>query len=160
MYLIVIHLSFLEIAVLFCGAVILGLAIYFFIDSQRSLKEALEETKKKSLARPGSYQKPVPPPPKKEIDVIAEPAPEHRYKRYMQEEVKTVTKSKPATREEVENLKETILQQQKLLNGFLRQVEEIQSEGKEELEMQNKHLEDEIKLLESQLQKRTANWWR
>src|SRR5215217_4018044 len=145
MYLIALHLSILEIAVLLIGAVILGFAIHFFIVSRRSLKQALENTNQRSYARPGSYIKHTAPVLQKTPEVFPQPTKQLKQKSRVDEEpVKTRIKNKPSTKEEsVENLKETILQQQKLLNGLLHQVEE----------MENKHLQNEIKALELQLGK-------
>jgi len=155
MYLIALHLSIVEIAVLLIGAVILGFAIHFFIVSRRSLKQALENTNQRSYARPGSYIKHTAPVLQKTPEVFPQPTKQLKQKSRVDEEpVKTRIKNKPSTKEEsVENLKETILQQQKLLNGLLHQVEEIENDGNEELEMENKHLQNEIKALELQLGK-------
>ena len=44
----------------------------------------------------------------------------------------------------VQELKTTISQQQKLLNSYLRQVEELENEGKEEIRQENNDLQREI----------------
>jgi DNA repair exonuclease SbcCD ATPase subunit len=152
-----INLSLLEIAVLFAGAVILGLAIYFFIDSQRSLKQAILKTNEKITLRPGFYSPPPVPKPQKIVEPVQEPVKEIRRPFPAEPERPVAVKPKPLPKEEsIETLKTTVLQQQKLLNSFLRQVEEIESEGREELEMQNKHLQNEIKTLAMQLEKKDA----
>jgi chromosome segregation ATPase len=155
--LLLINLSLLEIAVLLAGALILGLAIYFFIDSQKSLKQALKKTNEKVTLRPGFYgTSPV-----AKANRVVEPVREgikeakRNYSAEAEKPVSVKTKTLPKE-ESIESLKETVLQQQKLLNSFLRQVEEIENEGREELEMQNKHLQGEIKGLEAQLEKKNA----
>src|SRR5215207_11462968 len=116
MYLIVIHLSIIEIAVLFAGAIVLGLAIHFFIINRRSLQEAIEETKQKTI-RPG-YTPPSTTKPSRQIDApVPAPLKESRRAHVIAEHERVVAiKPKTIAREEsVENLKETVLQQQKLL---------------------------------------------
>jgi DNA repair exonuclease SbcCD ATPase subunit len=156
--LLLINLSFFEIAVLIAGALILGLAIYFFIVSQRSLKQTIEKTNEKITLRPGFYG--APPPvakPHKVVEHVAEEIKEIRKNYPAEPERPLAAKTKTLPKEEsIDSLKETVLQQQKLLNSFLRQVEEIENEGREELEMQNKHLQNEIKGLETQLEKKDA----
>ena len=161
MYLIAIHLSILEIAVLFGGAVILSLAIYFFIVSRRSLKQAIDTTNQKTTLRPGFYKQPTSTSttskPLKSIDVIQEELRGMNKTIAVAEEIaKPIVKKAPPKEETIDSLKETVMQQQKLLNSFLRQVEEIENEGKEELELQNRHLKDEIKSLELVIDKKEA----
>jgi len=152
-----INLSLFEIAVLTAGAVILGLAIYFFIVSQRSLKQTMQKTNEKITLRPGFYSTPPVIKPNRVVEQVKAEATEVKRNYIPEHERPVAVKSKPLPKEEsIESLKETVLQQQKLLNSFLRQVEEIESEGREELEMQNKHLQNEIKGLEVQLEKKDA----
>ncbi len=154
--LLLIHLSLLEFAVLLAGAVILGLAVYFFIITQRSLRQTLEKANSKttlfhkpSTASLFREQKPAP--------SVLETAREPKIKQVLEPEMQPAAKLKLNPKEEsIESLKDTVLQQQKLLNSFLRQVEEIESEGREELEMQNKHLQAEVRSLEMQLDKKDA----
>jgi chromosome segregation ATPase len=160
MYLIAFHLSVLEVAVLLAGAFVLGLAIYFFIDSQQSLKKTLEKTDQAFFSQKTIFLEPAPkhtsaaPPVQKAVKPLKQakkqnPANE-QYER-------TAVRQKAVSKEEsVDSLKETIQQQQRLLSGFLRQVEEIENEGKEELTLENKHLQNEIKSLEAQLDKRST----
>ena len=154
MYFLVIHFSILEAAVLLIGAVILGLTIHFFIASRRSLKETIEQTNRKVTLRPQFYN-PAPPVEKapKPVDPFAEERKE--VKRSMEAELPRPepTRQKALPKEEtIDSLKETVVQQQKLLNSFLRQVEEIENEGREDLEMQNKHLQEEINDLQAKLE--------
>ena len=144
-----ITLSLFEIAVLLGGAIILGCAIYFFIVSQRSLKQTLEKTNQKVTLRPGFYGAAPAVKPERQIETVQEEKKQIKASYIPAEPV--VVKSKAIPKEDsIDSLKETVLQQQKLLSSFLRQVEEIENEGREELQMQNKHLHDEIKTLEVQ----------
>lgn len=157
MYLVAIHLSILEIAVLLAGAFVLALAVYFFIDSQRILKKTLQKTNQAFFSQKTVFVEPAPIKPAEHK--ILKPLKEEKQQRPVVQEYErphlVAAKTKTASKEEsVESLKETILQQQRLLNGFLRQVEEIENEGKEELTLENKHLQNEIKNLEAQLDKK------
>src|SRR6476620_4263332 len=156
-----INLSLLEIGVLLAGAIVLGLAVYFFITSRRSLKETIEKTNQKVTLRPGFYNAPTSVPSSiQEINITKEPqhpkkAPAKIYEEPTPAYVPLKSKQ-PAKEESIDDLKQTIQQQQKLLNSFLKQVEEIENEGREELELQNKHLEKEIENLEARLEKKQA----
>jgi len=154
---IAIQLSVIEIAVLCAGLAILGLAIHFFISSRRSLKQALQRSQAEVYARPGFYGKPV-----VEKDRPEKPARREAQKESAQslpafEELRLASRPKPQKEDSVEHLKETIMQQQRLLNGFLRQVEEIETEGKEEMELENRKLHEEIRDLEARLEKKSAD---
>ncbi|HJW16403.1 MAG TPA: hypothetical protein VJ499_04755, partial [Flavisolibacter sp.] len=125
-----INLSLLEIGVLLAGAIVLGLAIYFFITSRRSLKETIEKTNQKVTLRPGFYNAPTSIPSSiQERTVTKEPqqpkkAPAKIYEEAPPEYI-PIKPKQPAKEESIDDLKHTILQQQKLLNSFLKQVEEI-----------------------------------
>src|SRR3712207_5878103 len=134
MFLIAIQFNLFEVAVLLFGAVVLGFAVHFFIQSRRSLKATLQATGGNPLPRSVKTAQPAPQP--KEAAGILAPLFSPRKKENPAEPLAPLhlARTRPGNREEsVDNLKETILQQQKLLNGFLRQVEEIENEGKEEL---------------------------
>jgi chromosome segregation ATPase len=158
MYLLAIHFSILEIAVLLIGAAILGLTIHFFIASRRSLKETIEKTNQKVTLRPHFYNSPATAKPQKPADIIQEEVKEVKRNYEFEERPRPeMIRSKSIPKEEtIDSLKETVLQQQKLLNSFLRQVEEIENEGREELEMQNKELKETIKELGAQLDDKVA----
>jgi chromosome segregation ATPase len=156
-----INLSLLEIAVLLAGAIVLGFAVYFFITSRRSLKETIEKTNQKVTLRPGFYNSPTSVPSSIQERIVTK-EPQHpkkaqakTYEESPPEYIPIKTKQTPKE-ESIDDLKQTIQQQQKLLNSFLKQVEEIENEGREELELQNKHLEKEIGNLEARLEKKQA----
>jgi chromosome segregation ATPase len=145
-----INLSIIEIAVLLTGALVLGLTIHFFIVSRRSLKKALLESNPEVFRRSKPYSTPAP---IRETKNHIEEAPVARHKRILEHDF--AGKNKTNNKEDsVENLKDTILQQQRLLNGFLKQVEEIEHEGREELEQENKELQKEIADMEARLEKK------
>jgi chromosome segregation ATPase len=156
-----INLSLLEIGVLLAGAIVLGFAVYFFITSRRSLKETIEKTNQKVTLRPGFYNSPTSVPSSIQERIVTK-EPQHpkkaqakTYEESPPEYIPIKTKQTPKE-ESIDDLKQTIQQQQKLLNSFLKQVEEIENEGREELELQNKHLEKEIGNLEARLEKKQA----
>jgi chromosome segregation ATPase len=150
MFLIAVHLSLFEIGILLAGAIVLGLTIHFFIVSRRSLQETLEKTQQKNSLRPHLYMAPAvarvatkqAQPVSSAVESVGAPV------------IQQVKKTTTFKEDSVEDLKETVLQQQKLLNGFLRQVEMLEHEGREELELRNKHLESELQNLESQLDRK------
>ena len=55
-----------------------------------------------------------------------------------------------------QDLKHTISQQQKLLNTYLRKVEDLENEGKEELKKENKELQREILKLQDAIDQKNA----
>lgn len=150
-----INLTIIEIAVLFIGACILGITIRFFIRSQQSLKEAMEATNKNLGKAPMDHAGWAW---SKALEGVQEGIKKMKLKNAQAEEPKEVlVKQKTLRKEEsVDNLKETIMKQQRLLSGILKQVEEIEHEGNEEMEMENKHLQKEIESLEIQLDKKDA----
>src|SRR5688572_2049800 len=145
-----INLSILEIAVLLTVALVLGLTIHFFIVSRRSLKKALLESNPEVFRRSKPYSAPEP---VKETKKVPAESTAARHKRILEHEFDRRTKTL-TNEESVDNLKETILQQQRLLNGFLKQVEEIENVGRGELEKDNKELKKEITDLELKLDKK------
>ena len=152
---IAIQLSIIEIAVLCAGLAILALAIHFFISSRRSLKQALQRSQAEVYARPGFYGKPAT---EKKAEKPVKPEPVKEVTRSpLLEELQLATRPKSNKEDSVEHLKETIMQQQKLLNGFLRQVEEIETEGREEMELENRKLNEEIHDLEARLERKSAD---
>ena len=124
-----IHLSILEIAVLLTVALVLGLTIHFFIVSRRSLKKALEDSSPDTFRRSRPFS--IPENSKQSGKISKKQIPETKEERHARIlSHSTDRRAKSLTDEDsVDSLKETILQQQRLLNGFLRQVEEIENEA-------------------------------
>ncbi|HEV7620761.1 MAG TPA: hypothetical protein VGO09_03460 [Flavisolibacter sp.] len=158
---IAITITFIEIIVLFAGALILGITIYFFIKTHRSLKQTFEqqhrlfpETSKKPSTR-------LPVNKEKELFVLHEQLRDINKKNTLSSPpIKPVEKKEEIIKKEyskehlTESLKSTIAQQQNLLSGFLKQVEELESEGKEKLALENEELQQEINNLEKKLEKK------
>ena len=151
MHFLFIQLNLLEVSVLIIVTLITGIGIRFFISSQRIMREVVEETN-----RIYGRTTPPPPPPKKYFKKFRSALKSFlsRNASLVNADHQTVTKS-GAKVESIEGLKETIQQQQRLLSGFLKQVEEIEGEDKEMLVMENKHLREDVRELEHELNKKT-----
>jgi chromosome segregation ATPase len=158
-----VNLSLIEIGVLLCGAIVLGIAIYFYIISRRSLNQTIEKTKGKVTLRPEFYSTASATAAEPKVPKPAMPVSRPEVRKMILDEPEELPKAAAAPKskaihneESIDSLKSTIQQQQKLLNSFLQQVEEVEKHGREELEMDNKHLKEEIKALEAQLDKKDA----
>jgi predicted RNase H-like nuclease (RuvC/YqgF family) len=155
MFYLSIPLSVLEVVILCVVAIITIAAIRFFVITQRNLRQTMERASKaygyrsipaenaatensitqffqqfKARIRPGKS--------------VGEPA------------APMVKPTSLPKEETAEHLKATIQQQQRLLSGFLKQVEELEGESKGEMQLQNKALQKEIKMLELQLEEKDA----
>lgn len=151
-----INLSIIEVTVLLMGAGTLGWTIRFFIKSQRSLKEAMKATTK-HLGNQHTIITPVSTRPKAMERLQAQIKKIRAGKVTAQVPEPVLSKQHYIRKDEsVDNLKDTILKQQKLLGEILKQVEEIEYEGNEEMLMENKHLQKEIETLEVQLDKKNG----
>jgi chromosome segregation ATPase len=148
-----INMTVVEFIVLPVVAVILGVTIYFFIRSQRTLK-SLESGQPDLLKKP-----------KKEVFAGHKPKTlvelEQSFNRMKQEtairqtEVIPQVKPLPAVQENpVHELKTTIAQQQKLLDSYLQKVEELENEGREELNHQINDMERQIVRLHNVIEKK------
>lgn len=146
-----IQLNLFEVSVLIIVMLITGLGIRFFIHSQRLLREVVEETN-----RIYGRETAPPPPQKKYFKKLRKGFNSFFERRHSLTNAAEQTLSKPVAKaESIEGLKETIQQQQRLLSGFLKQVEEIEGEDKEMLVMENKHLRQDVRELEHELNKKT-----
>lgn len=136
---------------LFLGAIILGLSIHFYIVNRRSLQEAIESSTptfyklRFRQENSSAIAKQALPPKREEPKVtVYEPR------------VPAKTQNREEAVESVEDLKTTIMKQQQLLNGFLKQVEEIEQSGREEMELENQELREEIEELKEMVSTRDA----
>ncbi|MES2881555.1 MAG: hypothetical protein V4676_05355 [Bacteroidota bacterium] len=146
-----IQLNLFEVSVLIIVMLITGLGIRFFIHSQRLLRDVVEETN-----RIYGRETPPPPPSKKYFKKLRRTLNSFLEKRQSLTPAAEQTLGKQVAKvESIEGLKETIQQQQRLLSGFLKQVEEIEGEDKEMLVMENKHLRQDVRELEHELNKKT-----
>src|SRR2546423_7711569 len=160
--LVITAITLVEIVVLQVGAIILGVTIYFFVQSRKSLRKTIEA--QNNAAFPQRIKK-----------EIKEQTSDYNFKEKqlwdLQEQLKEIkqknvpaaAQEKPFIRKEepekeqlTDSLKATIAQQQKLLYGFLKQVEEIENGGKEELLQENNELKNDIERLEGALEKRKS----
>jgi len=149
-----IQLSWIEIGILFFASTVFGLAVHFFVNTRKSLKQFLQP-EKKSISE------------KKQKSTLSERSQELNS---LHERIQQI-KNKPASQlfdeselsssttdyskdQLISSLKQTVTQQQKLLNGFLRQVEQMEDNGKEELKFENEDLKTEILNLEKLVDKK------
>ncbi len=151
-----INLSLIEYIALPIVATILGVTIYFFIQSQRSLRETIRAN---NLYPPKiKKEKPVTTTRRSTLADLEEQFAKKRKDAFVaREETSTITNS-PAHKETniVQELKSTISQQQKLLNSYLSQVEELENEGKEEIRQENNDLQREITKLHGIIESKDA----
>lgn len=150
-----INLTLVEYIVFPIVAIIFGVTLYFFIKSRRSLKETLGTDNLASLKH---LEEKEPPPYRRSR--VAELEEEYLKMRY---EIPSAPKQEPevhvrkhAAKEEniVQDLKNTIANQQKMLNSYLEKVEELEQEGREELRELNNQLQKDIEKLHSVIEKK------
>ncbi len=150
-----INLTLIEYIALPLVATILGVTIYFFIQSQRSLRETIRAN---NLYPPKiKKEKPVADTSRSTLAKLEEKFAKKRFEALAARE-ETSKKTIPVHVEEnmVQELKSTIAQQQKLLNSYLREVEELENEGKEELREENNGLQKEITKLHGVIETKDA----
>ena len=137
-----INLTLIEFIAVPLAAIILGATIYFFLKSQRSLRETIEANKKK-----------FPPSATEKITRFQQSLAHLEELRRVHSETTEVEKASPAitakkSMEKDENivnqLKSTIAEQKKVLESYLEKVEKIEDHGKDELREQNNNLQKEI----------------
>ena len=170
MFILAINVTLIEVIVLNVGAIILGVTIYFFLQSRKSLLRTMDV---QSLNNPVSkYKRAEEVQPKKnntshtgkknsktiDISELKEHLThlrEHRTPKH-EEPVFKKDKHEHVKEDLTVSLKETIARQQKILDGFLQQVEELEEGGKDELFQKNDELQSDIERLEQLLEKRDA----
>jgi chromosome segregation ATPase len=135
------------------GAIILGVTIHFFLKSRRLLQQTLQANQKKAYSGPMIVEPTISYKPNDKANLqelltksqsvlktVDEPEPSI---------VKPVIRKSPASDENVvKELKDTIAQQQKMLNSYLTHIEELEQESREELIQQNKDLQMDLERLE------------
>jgi chromosome segregation ATPase len=170
MVILAINTTLIEVIVLNVGAIILGVTIYFFLQSRKSLLRTIESHNPVNLSakyNPEPETIPVskngllngtPKRNSKSIDILQlkEHLNELRQNRFTDKTEEVVYPKKEYHQKEdlTVSLKQTIAQQQKILDGFLTQVEEIEQEGKDELFQKNDELQSDIERLEKAIEKR------
>lgn len=149
-----VNLTLIEFIVLPIVATIFGIALYFFIKSRKTLKATLDANKKYAGLTPkkeknASYKR------NKVVEL------EEQFARMRNETV--LKKAEPelppkkVVKEDgnlIHDLKSTIAQQQKLLNTYLQKVEDLENEGREELNRKINDLEREIHKLHLVIEKK------
>jgi chromosome segregation ATPase len=162
MNLIAINLSWVAFVALPLGAITLGVTIYFFLKSRESLKQALEgnsfEAKPVKKQRPAKEVKQEPAPSFRRSSLVdlEEQFARMRYEASASREEQAAVAKKQISSDEhlVQDMKETIAQQQKLLTGYLQKIEQVEHDGREELVQQNNALQKEINKLHGIIEKK------
>lgn len=136
-------------------AVILGVTIYFFIKSQRSLRRTLQANRpglapSSKKEKSASYKR-------SSIVDLEEQFARMRYEAsiFSKEEAAVPARQKEHSDENmVHDLKNTIAEQQKMLTEYLARVEEMEKEGRDEMMEQNNQLQKEIHKLHVTIEKK------
>lgn len=140
------NLTLVEIIALPLVAIIFGVTLYFFLKSRKTLQQTLKAGRQTLESRPekAAVQK------KNSLAELEAQFAKMRFEASAKkEEAAPVvaikkTSAAPADENVTQELKNTIAQQQKMLNNYLRQVEELENEGREELRNENNALQKEI----------------
>lgn len=142
---IAINLTLIEFIVLPLAVITFGVTVYFFIKSRKTLQETLRATKKTSAFEP-KKEKQNSTKHKKVMEL------REQFSRMRSEPV--LPKSQPIElpsqrlkqKDEmaVQDLKNTIAQQQRMLDSYLQKVEELENEGREELNSTIEELEKKV----------------
>lgn len=137
-----VNLTLIESLIFLLVVLIFGVAIYLFLKSRQSLQQTLKASK--GILLPIGKKE-------KEEDVIRSPLMEKqqsfiRFRQQVQGQILPISKKDSSVPDEniSQDFKHTIAQQQKLLNTYLKKVEELENEGREELRNENKDLQREI----------------
>lgn len=155
MFLLAINLTLLEIIILQIGAIILGIAIYFFWSSHKALSETLKQSKSKLH---------IAPVPKKTLlqrtgfgnstlEDIEQRASQLKNKPVPEAPLKKVPPPVQTIPESVDNititvLKDTLIKQQQALNTLLAKINLLETP-----QGNNKEAEEEIEFLERKIEK-------
>jgi len=137
-----INLTLIEFIVIPLVVAIFGAALYFFITSRRSLQETLRATKKTPLTTTIKESQPVP----KRVTALEleQQFARMRFDTALSRQEKAELPSKRPTQKEemaVQDLKNTIAQQQRMLDSYLQKVEQLENEGRDELNERIEQLE-------------------
>jgi chromosome segregation ATPase len=151
MYIIAVDITLIGFIALPLVAIILGVTIYFFLESHKTLRKTLKAGK--------SYLTPKKEPAPAKKTTIEEL--EERFQKARLSVPKTespvMLKKAVAAEEHLGlDLKSNIVQQQKLLDTYLQKIEELENEGKQELNGQIHDLEREINKLHIVIDKKDA----
>lgn len=142
---IAINLILIEFIVFPIAVIIFGVTLFFFIKSRKSLQETLRAAKK--TASPEIKKEKQGNVKKSSIVELEEQFARMRYETShpKQEKVEPPLKKLPHKEEiAVYDLKKTIAQQQKMLDSYLQKVEELENEGRKELNEKIEELEKKV----------------
>ena len=142
------NLTLFESLALLLVVLILGVAFILFIKSRQTLQQTIKSAK-------GLFTEPKVKKVEIKIPLFETEQMSHRFKSPQQQPapIRTTISSDENL---AKDLKTTIAQQQKLLNTYLKKVEELENEGKEELRQENKELQREITKLQNVIQHKEA----
>lgn len=152
---IAINLTLIELIVLPLVVIIFGITLYFFIKSRKTLQETLRATKK-TIAIPtkkdqqSSFKHTGP-------TELWEQLARMRNEPEIPKQERLEFPSKRSIQKEeiaVQDLKNTIAQQQRMLDTYLQKVEELENEGREELNTRIEELEMKVDELSSNLEEK------
>jgi chromosome segregation ATPase len=143
---IAINLTLIEFIVLPLVVILFGATLNFFIKSRKTLQETLRATKKTAAIDKTKKDKPNS---VKQSSVIAlgEQLARMRNEPVISKPERVELPLKKSTQKEemaVQDLKSTIAQQQRMLDSYLQKVEELENEGREELNARIEELEMKV----------------
>jgi chromosome segregation ATPase len=140
-----INLTLIEFIVLPLAVIIFGVTVYFFIKSRKTLEETLRATKRTPAIQPNK---------EKQSGIkqdrfleISEQLSRMRTEPVLPTQERIELPLKKATQKDemaVQDLKNTIAQQQRMLDGYLQKVEELEQEGRAELTTKIEDLEKKV----------------
>ena len=155
MTLIAINLTLVEFIVLPLVVIIFGATLYFFITSRKSLQETLRATKKNTFVESKKEKQSVSK--KSSLVEMEEQFARMRYETSLPKQEKIEVPVKRFTQKEevaVQDLKSTIAQQQKMLDSYLQKVEDLENEGREELNEKIEELEKKVDELVGEIEEK------
>jgi len=157
MYITAIALSFSDIIILQAGAIVLGVAVHFFLVSRKALRQTMPpEKKKKPLAVTNEifdFPDTLP------FTSLSGTQKAKKEKSIVPEEAMPIfapAKSSAPKENVIDSFKETVLQQQRSLDSFLQNIESLQSEECLQLKKENTELKKSISRLEAMLEESEA----
>lgn len=145
-----VNLTLLESLTLILVCLIFGLTLYFFLRSRKTLRQTLKASRQFFTTT------------KQEEKVIEKSPMQSLEEQYLRLRGRIIAKDEPELPAEkhsasvddhvARDLKQTISQQQKLLNTYLKKVEALEQEGREELKAENNQLQKEMMRLQQLLE--------
>lgn len=144
-----INLALIEFIVLPMVVIIFGVTVYFFIKSRKTLQETLRTAKKTAAIEKAKKEKQDSFKNSAVIE-LGEQLTRMRNEPVVPKQERVELPSKKSIHKEemaVQDLKNTIAQQQRMLDSYLQKVEELENEGKEELNARIEELEMKVEEL-------------